>query len=437
MNITLINPRIGRNNKNKMKLLFAPLTISTIAGATPKDVKINFYDERIEKIDFSKETDLVAITVETYTAKRAYEIAKEYRGRGIPVVLGGFHPTLVPKEALKFADSIVINQADNIWSKVIEDAIKGKLKKFYEFKGKQDFAIPNNSVFKNKKYLPIEMIESSRGCPYSCDFCSITNFFKRKLIFKQEEYFINEIKNSKYKNFYIVDDNLTCNKIRIKNLCKRIIPLKIKWSCSASISIAEDKELLDLMSKSGCIAILIGFESLEERNLKIMNKNAKASEYIEAIKKIKSYGIQIHGSFVFGYDYDTKSSIREALKFAIKNKFSLAYFYPITPFPGTPLYKRLKSEGKLLNEKWWLDGNYRVGESIIIPKNITPKELTKECDIARKKFYSIKSVIYRSLDFKTNSKNLIIYIYYFFSNIKTAYENKILRKTYLGFNNER
>lgn len=398
-----------------------PLPAAHIAGLTPSDIDIEFYDDRIEQIPFDTKTDLVAISVETYTAKRSYQIATEYRRRNIPVVMGGFHPTLVPEEVLEYAEAIVIGEAEACWKELIHDFQTGKLKRIYKSQKRPDITqtIPDRSIFKNKKYLPIGLVEAARGCTFKCDFCVIQTYFGSTQNRRSNEIILREIQELKKtkKLFFFVDDNIVSHPKLAKEFYKALIPLKIKWVSQATITMTHDEEMLSILKESGCQGVLIGFESLNPANLQSMNKNFNNYKggIQKAIQKLNQYNIRLYATFVFGYEEDTLKSFQDTIDFCIKNKIFMVAFNHLTPFPGTPLYKRLEDEGRLLYDKWWLDDRYFYGQ-VPFQTKLAPKVIQKECVKARKKFYSFTSIFKRMFS-KTNSKNLYMLRAYLFINL--------------------
>lgn len=410
MKVTFILPSVGRKQCQKYikSWQMEPLSIAQLAGLTPESIEIGFFDDRIEDIDYEDSTDLVAISVETYTAKRAYQIAGKYREKGIRVVFGGFHPTLMPEDAMRFADSIVVGEAENVWKTVIEDARKGELKRMYQSAEHPSLEnlMPNRDIFKGKKYLPISLVESGRGCCFSCNFCSISSFYKGSYRTRPVNDIVSEIKSLKSKYIFLVDDNLGADVARAKELFRALIPLRISWVSQISISGLADNELLDLMAQSGCVCILVGFESLRDGNLAQMNKewNKKTAAYEEILQGLKKKEIAVYGTFMFGYDEDNEKAFEDTLKFALNNKFLLAAFNHLVPFPGTPLYGRFRKEGRLRYEEWWLDDGYQFGDAAFHPKSLSAGQLRQLCIKYRKKFYEIRSIIARSARFRPDIK---------------------------------
>ncbi len=404
--------------KSKAKDAMQPLFAATISAITPKNIEIELYDDRIENIPYDKAVDLVGISIDTFGAKRSYEIAREFRKRNIKVIAGGFHPTILPEETLEYVDSVVIGDAEYSWHNVIKDLKKGELKRLYKPKKNADnIEIKfDRKIFANKSYGPVEMVQWGRGCPHNCDFCSIKAFYNSKQLYRSIESVVNELKSLKKKTVFFVDDNLYHNREKLVKFLKAITPLKIKWMCQISINVAKDKQLLFLMKKSGCFLVLIGIESFEGNNLKQMKKhwNTSGLSIEKAIKKINDFGIMIYGTFIFGYDFDTTGSFKQAVDFAIKNKFFIANFNPLYPMPGTELYKRLRIQKRLTFNKWWLDPEFYYGKSMFHPKTLSPVELELYCFNAKKEFNSWKSIFLRIIKLVISQKSikyLVLYIY--------------------------
>jgi radical SAM superfamily enzyme YgiQ (UPF0313 family) len=397
------------------------LPAAHIAGLTPKDVDVKFYDDRMEKIPFDEETDLVAISIETYTAKRAYQIATEYRRRGVPVVMGGFHATLVPEEVVEYADAIVIGEAEAIWEEVIADFKKGSLKVVYRSKERPDIGKvrPDRSILTGKKYLPIGLVESARGCTFKCDFCVIQTFFSSTQNRRNTETILEEIQSIRdtRKLFFFVDDNIVSHPEEAKAFYRLLIPLKIKWVSQAAITMTHDEEMLKILKESGCQGVLIGFESLNPVNLKAMNKsfNNVKGGIEEAVKRMNRFGIRLYATFIFGYDDDKLSSFQETIDFCLRHKIFMVAFNHLTPFPGTPLYKKLQTENRLLYDKWWLSEFYKYGQ-VPFKTIIDPEVIRLECVRARKQFYSFSSIFKRIFS-RTNSGSFFMFYAYLFINL--------------------
>jgi radical SAM superfamily enzyme YgiQ (UPF0313 family) len=388
-----------------------PLAFAILAGLTPPDVKVAFSDERLEPtIPYDDHTDLVALTVQTFTARRAYQIAAQFRKRGIPVVMGGHHPTFMPEEALQYADAVVIGDAEGVWEQVVRDARLGRLQRIYRQQGQPPLQglKYDRSIFQGKRYTPLVPVQYGRGCRFACDFCSLHAFYGTSVRQRPVREVVAEIEALDRKYVLLVDDNIFVNVAKTEELLRALIQLRIRWGCQVSIDVARNTRLMDLMEKSGCIAAFIGFESLDERNLSQMKKkwNLKQGDYAAAVQQFRDRGIMIYASFVFGYDYDTVDSFDAAVEFALRSKFLLAQFVPLNPMPGPKLYERLRAEGRLIFDRWWLDPDYRYGQASFHPRGMTANELTQGCSRARREFYRYASTFRRACDPKANCRSL-------------------------------
>ncbi len=414
MKITLIKPNIGKKgdklyvDEGRME----PLQLGVIAGLIPDDIEVALYDDRIEAIPYDEPTDLVAITVEIFTAKRAYEIGAEYRKRGVKVLMGGIHTSLIPEESAQYADSIFTGDAEYLLDEVIEDLRKGKLKPRYDSKigNPQPKTLTRRDIFKGKGYLPISLMQFSRGCVFDCNYCASSAYFNKRHYCRKVEDIVREIEEQNLKTIFFVDDNIIANKKAAKELFKALIPLKIKWGSQASINMTEDRELMNLMMKSGCLMNVVGFESINLKNIEAMGKRPNMNRmnmYKKEIEIFRDFGMMLWAAFLVGYDYDTPETIRETAEWAIDNKFFFGAFNILMPYPKTVFYERMKEQNRLLYDgKWWTHPDYRFNHAAIVPKNMTADELTEASFEARKKFNSVPSIIKRLFDFKTNLKSL-------------------------------
>ena len=406
MRLTLINPSVGRRAGDQSYLRtwrMQPLTAATLAGLTPPDVELRFYDDRVERIPFDEPTDFVAISVETYTAKRAYQIASEYRRRRVPVVMGGFHASLMPEEVADYAESVVIGQAEELWPKVIDDYRHCTPQKSYRQEHRPTLVglKPNRRIFGTKRYLPVALIESGRGCHLHCDFCAVQTMFEQTRVRRPMDEVIAEIHQVKQtaRVIFIVDDNLTADAEQAKEFFRALAPAKVRWVGQVGIHAAHDEELLELLQQSGCQAVLIGFESLDSTNLKWMNKpfNQANGSYEQALSNLRRHRIAVDGTFIFGCDHDKPQLLRQTVNFAVSQGLYIAAFAHLLPLPGTPLYDRLKTEGRLLYDAWWLDDHYRYNQIAFRPRHMSIDQLRHECMQARRAFYSWSSMLRRSL----------------------------------------
>jgi radical SAM superfamily enzyme YgiQ (UPF0313 family) len=381
---------------------FPPLALGILAARTPADVAVRLFDERIEAIPTDDNPDLAALSVETFTACRAYAIADAYRARGVPVVLGGYHPSALPDEALQHADAVVIGDAEGSWERLLEDFCHDRLQARYS--GGNALALDdmrlNRRLFAGKPYVPIELLQYSRGCRFACDFCAIHAFYGNSLRVRPLASLQRELASlNRRRLLFFVDDNLFSSREHLMALLTTLTPLKLRWACQISIDAARDERLLDQLKAAGCKVALIGFESLEAANLKQMDKawNRVGGDYPTVVRRLHARGIAVYGTFVFGYDADTPESIRHSLDFALKAGLDIVNLNPLTPTPGSALYQRLLHEGRLLQPdgKWWLNASYRYGTPIFTPRGMSAEVMNDTCFAAKQTFYAWRHIVRR------------------------------------------
>ena len=401
MKILLISPENKKSiyayTKEDVKAFWFPkLGLPTIAANTPPDVEVRIVDECVEDIDFNVDVDLVGISVMTYLAPRAYEIAAKFRARGVKVVLGGIHVSMCPEEAKEHADSIVVGESEKTWPILVEDFRRGELKSLYEEKDLpklENLPIPRRELFKPNSYWTTNCVQTSRGCPFACDFCTVTIFGGNQFRLRPIEQVIEEVKRLKKGFVVFVDDNIAGNKAYAKQLFKALIPLKINWGSQASLTMARDPELLDLAAKSGCTALFIGVESISEENLAAANKRFnKVDKYKEEFRRFHDYGILIQTGMIFGFDHDDESAFERTVEFLEENNIELAMFNILTPLPGTNLYKKMDAEGRIIDRDW---SHYDGRHVVFKPKLMTPETLQEGFLWAYHKFFSYPSMIKR------------------------------------------
>jgi radical SAM superfamily enzyme YgiQ (UPF0313 family) len=402
--LTIIHPCVGRFAGMKGYIRtwqMEPIPAAMVAALTPPEVEKRFYDDRLEPIPFDEPTDLVALSVETYTARRAYQIASEYRSRGVPVVMGGFHATLCPDEVSRYCESIVIGEAEELFPRVVDDYRHGTPQKVYRAEGRpRRIVAPDRSIFQGKRYLGIRLVEFARGCRFTCDFCAIQSFFGSTQSHRDIDEVVAEVRRVRRpgRMIFFIDDNIVSDLEAAKELMRALVPLRIRWVSQASINVAFDEEALSLLKRSGCQGLLVGFESLNPDSLRAMKKgfNLMKGGPPRALDNFRRHGIRIYGTFIFGYGADTPETIRTTVEFARDQGLFIAAFNHITPFPGTPLEKRLRAEGRLRYDAWWLDPRYRYNEVPFTPEGMSPEELARHCVEARRSFYSWKGIFSRA-----------------------------------------
>ena len=441
MKLTLIKPNIGRRehslyvDEGRME----PLPLGILAALTPADVEVVLYDDRMEQIPYDEPTDLAAITVETFTARRAYEISAEYRRRGIPVVMGGMHAKLIPEEVAEHCDCVIVGDAESVWAQMIADFRAGHLHPRYDAVQPlcpQEGIIARRDLFAGKGYLPITLLQFSRGCSHRCSFCASSVYFGAHHYCRPVDEVIREIRSQKRKLLFFVDDNIVCEREKAKELFRALIPLKIRWVSQGSMDMLQDRELMELMVKSGCLGLVIGFESISPDCIREMHKytntHASSEMYADEIAQLRKWGLQTWAAFTVGHDGDTVESIRATCDFAIRNKFTFAAFNILMPYPNTPLYEKLEREGRLLYDgKWWLHEDYRFNYCSIVPKNMTPDELTEISFDCRRRFNSVRSIISRAFEFHTNMRTPYRFLTYLLYN--PLFRKEVFKKQGLHF----
>ena len=399
MKLTLVRPNLGDYRSSDA---MAPLALGILAARAP-GWDIAFYDEKAEALPKLDQPDLAALSVETFTAHRAYAVADDYRARGVPVVMGGYHPTFLPDEALQHCDAVVLGDAEGVWERLLADFAAGRLARRYTGGSGSpltDYRL-DRSIYRGKRYAPVELVQYGRGCRFACDFCSIHSFYGTSLRVRPLDGLIAEIEAlPRNRLLFFVDDNLFGRKSDLLALLDVLTPLNRRWSCQISIDVARDEVLLDRMAKAGCSFVLIGFESLNPASLRQMGKrwNKVSGPYESVVRALHRRCIGIYGTFVFGYDADTRDTIERTLDFAIESRLEIANFNPLTPTPGSALYDRLHAEGRLLSPRWWLDPGYRYGDAIFRPLGMRADHLSEGVFEARERFYSWRSIGLRVFD---------------------------------------
>jgi radical SAM superfamily enzyme YgiQ (UPF0313 family) len=378
-------------------VLAPPLLLPLLAGLTPADVEVRLIDENVELVDTNTETDWVAITCMTASAPRAYAIADAFRARHIPVVMGGIHPTVMPDEAAGHADAVVIGEAEPVWQQIIADLAANRLQSRYRHDGFADLAglpRPRRELLQVDRYLNTNVVQTARGCPNACAFCTVSTVAGRKYRFRPVAEVIEEVRPlGGWVGF--VDDNITGHAPRAKELFEALIPLKLPWVGQADLNLAKDPELMSLAARSGCHALFIGLESLSQENLRATHKMPNVgTDMSAAIKTIHKAGLEIIGSFVLGLDGDDLGTFARTVEFAERHKLAAAQFSVLTPFPGTVIRQQLEEEGRILDHDW---SHYTMSHVVFRPRHMTDLELRRGQNYAYGRFYSIPSILKRCL----------------------------------------
>lgn len=402
LRILLLSPRgplyRHRGGIWKKAMRYAPLTLTTLASLIPPELnaEVAVLDEGIDEIEPDKlDADLVGISAITGTAPRAYEIAKQFRRRGVPVVLGGVHPTLLPDEAQQHADAIVVGYAEESWPQLLRDFVAGKMQRRYDQAPNlslADLPFPHRQLFDTSLVNIAHTIEATRGCIYQCEFCVVPVAWGKPLQ-KPVADVVADIRQMGARRLIFLDLNLIADLDYAKELFTALIPLKITWGGLATTTIAWDDELLDLAARSGCRGLLLGFESLAQGSLDEAKKSFNMRrDYHYVVRQLHDRRIAVMGCFVFGFDHDTLETFDATVDFVMEAKIDLPRYAILVPFPGTGVYRRLSQAGRITTHNWSLyDGQHVVFQ----PQQMTAEELLQHTGRAWRKTYSYASIIKR------------------------------------------
>jgi len=404
MKIKLIAPHEQRKDALASPFNFQRVNLPLLAALTPPGNTITIVEEVFAADDIDQEVDLVGITVLTELALRAYQIGDAYRRKGVKVVMGGIHATILPEEALEHADAVVVGEAEGIWPQLVADAVAGRLQRIYragrmtDLSGlpvpRRDLSPITNQPGFNPIPIPIG-IETSRGCPNDCEFCCIGQTLGQQYRVRPVQEVIAEIGAIDSPHLFFVDDALGLNRKAAVEIFTQMIPLKKRWLAQGTVSLAEDVELLALMKRSGCLGLLIGFESIqkEAQNDVMKIRNLKI-DFVEAMRRFHDQGFGVLGSFVFGFDHENRDVFEQTFEFIMQTHMDIVQLRILTPYPGTKLYKRLLSEGRLFDQEWWLKG-YPPDTLLYQPSGMTADELIRGYAWLNREAYSLGSMTKR------------------------------------------
>lgn len=375
------------------------LGLGVLASLTPKSDEVIYTDDLVKPFDVErdvKDVDLVGISVDSKTASRSYAIAQAYRQRGVKVVLGGIHPTALPDEALRFADSVVVSEAEDLWPRVVEDARNHRLQRVY--RGElPDLSRPGRpfarrDLFRSKKYVPFQVVQTMRGCPYPCEFCSVSTANGSTMRFRPVDEVLGELRQLG-KLVMFADDNVMIHRKYSAELFSKLGELDKHWIGQCSLAAVGRIENVKLMAESGCKALFIGFESIDDETLAHTGKRQnRPARYKDVLDMLHDHGISTWGSFVFGFDTDDREVFDRTVEFGIQMQLTMALFALLTPYPGTKLYRRLLAEGRLTKPNWWLDADHDAGSPYYQPKTMSREQLREGWMRAWQRFYSPGSI---------------------------------------------
>ncbi len=399
LRIALISPKgplyRHRGGIWKKSLRYQPLTLTTLASLIPRDLphEVVLYDEGIADVPMNLQADVVGLTVITGTARRAYELADHYRKRGVIVVLGGPHVTLIPDDAQPHADAVVVGYAEDSWPQLLRDVACGTLQPRYAQSPGLDLAgrpFPRRDLLPSQHFLTNNVFEATRGCAHACEFCVVPTAWGRHQLQKPVDEVVADIRQHGAKKLIFVDLNLISDRTYARQLFAALVPLGVQWYGLSTVLLADDPDLLELAGRSGCKGLLMGLESMSTTNLKGTRKGFNSPEkFATVVERLHAHGIALQGCFVFGLDDDHPDVFLKTAEFAVQAKIDLPRFAVVTPFPNTPLYHRLNAEGRILTRDWELyDGQHVVFQ----PRHMSVQQLQEGIEAAWRHAYSYSSI---------------------------------------------
>ena len=385
----------------KKKLYFTGLALPLLAALTPDDWETDLIYEVIEDVPFDTDADLIGVSTMGHGVIRSIDIAREYRRRGKTVILGGYMASIMPEEAVKYCDSLIIGDAELVWQQMLSDFENGNLKKTYEKPLEGNWystPSPRFDLLEGKNLGDFLPVQAGRGCPNSCSFCSVSCLYRGRYVKRPLPEVIRDIEQIKslgYKKILLLDDNIFSDRKYLDSLLDTLIKLDISWMSQCEITIGKDDELLEKLQRSGCTTLSFGLESISRESLISMDKGwAVPAEYDFLIQNIRNHGIDVSTEMVVGGEGDTLESIRMTKDFIERNKISVPRFYILTPFPGTRFFDQIKEEGRLVNNDIY---SYDGTSAVYRPKNMTPDELTQAYWELYSELFTIKSIIKRNI----------------------------------------
>lgn len=415
MRVVLIQPAFeGRGVAKLFGFRILPYGLLQLAAVSPPEVEVAILDEKVEPLPERVDADLVGISIfTTATAPRAYELARRYRAQGLRVVVGGAHPSALPEEALGFADSVVVGEAEGVWPTVLAHARAGALQPVYRGPLPDLAALPTRypwHLLRTTRYPAPLVVQTTRGCPVGCEFCSVPTFNGRRMRHKRIEQVVEELEGlaavrpSLYARLadtvFFLDDSFGTDVLYYRALMQALVDrgLRLRWVTQATTALVQKPELLRLAARSGCVGVLIGFESLSQEALREADKRYRAHTYPDLVARLHDHGIGVEGTFIFGFDHDDEGVFERTVEFCVRARLNVAQFSVLTPLPGTPLFERYRQAGRLLYEPWkdpraW--ARFNLFDVVIRPRRMTPERLAEGLRWAYRSFYSWPSLARR------------------------------------------
>ncbi|MCK9400219.1 MAG: B12-binding domain-containing radical SAM protein [Bacteroidales bacterium] len=406
----------------KQKKLYLPgLVFPLLAAMAPKYWDVEVRLEVIEDINFDTDADIIGIGAMGHAIFRAFDLAGEFKKRGKIVFMGGYMASMIPELALKFADSIVIGDAEISFPKLLSDFEKfGCLQRIYDnpVQDLHNLPLPRYELLAEKRIGDMLPVQAGRGCNHTCSFCSIACLYKgRHLVRPVDEVIrdIEKIKSLGYHKFYMIDDNIVSNPAYLEELCRKILPLKMKWSSQCTMNLARNESLLKLVARSGCEILSLGLESISQEGLDKLNKKwLKVDDHQQLMAAFNKAGIMVSAEMIIGTDGDTTESLNATYDFIRKCKIPLLRIYFLTPVPTTQLYIELKAAGRLIHENF---DHYTASECVHYPEKMSPEQLTEMYHWLNGKIFSLHGIISRTLLNKQILKYPLKHIFAFAVNL--------------------
>ncbi len=403
---------------------FPHLSLPTLAAYTPDGVEVEIVDEKFHALPDGTRYDLIGVTAMTPLAPKAYRIADAFRRQGIPVVMGGYHPTVLPDEALEHADSVCIGEAEALWPTIVADAMAGRMKERYQAPAFPELTclpsprrdllrVPRSKRF---EHINVYFLQTTRGCPFRCSFCAVTSVLGGKLRHRpvaeieaeMESLGIRRLERGQKRDtfhniVFFTDDNIVGHRSYARELLRMVATFNLKWVGQASTNVADHDDILALLRESGCMGLAVGFETLSQKNIRDVGKGVnRTQEYLERIRKIHAYGIGLAGNFIFGFDEDDANAFREVVDFVDTARLDGFYYSLLTPYPGTPFYEQMKAEGRLLETDWSL---YDTDHVVYRPRLMDAETLMQGYRWAWRRSLSYRSIFTRLL----GSRNQLLF----------------------------
>jgi radical SAM superfamily enzyme YgiQ (UPF0313 family) len=403
MRLLLIQPSRfhgGRLDKRRRRWLLG-MTLPYLAALVPRDIKVQIKDDLLEEVTFREEADLVALSFMSHQAPRAYQLAAGFRRRGTPVVMGGFHATLAPEECQEHADALVLGEAEEAWPRLLQDFQAGRLQARYQGERLSDLKnlpVPRYDLLDLKRYKLVNIpSQTTRGCPYACSYCEVTQVYGGRFRHRPVDEVIHEIQEirrlTRSDFIYFVDDNFVANRRHAMAIMERLIPLGLIYGCLATANVGDDPEMLDLMARSGCLHVNIGMETISPESLKAINKKQnRIRDYERQFKALRDRGIGFSVNVMFGLDGDHPDIFDATVDFLIRIKAPVSFMFILAPRPGTRVRDELLAADRIFDHDWT---NYCGFKTVYHPRHLTARQLEEGYWRANRRFYSLLSILRR------------------------------------------